>query len=336
MRESLMMMGPEATDDSREASHRPRVDLGALATLAGAARAFAAQGRSERTRAAYRYQWSHFTAWCCRHGVNAMPAEPEVVALYLTDRSAKVSVATLSQALSAISEAHRMAGHDSPRSAAAVQEVWKGIKRTLGSAPRRVAPLVLEDLRRMLPCLRDDSVGGLRDRALLVVGFAGAFRRSELVTLELSDLNFTDDGVVVTVRRSKTDQEGRGVTVGLPHGSDPSTCPPRTLLAWLRAAELQTGPVFRAVNRHGGVGGPLRPGEVGRIVKRAVASVGLDPSKYSAHSLRAGLATTAAKAGKSDRAIMRQGRWASRGMVDRYVRDARLLDGDNAAAGIGL
>ncbi len=307
----------------------------ALGSLALAARAFASEGRSPRTRDAYRYQWTTFTGWCAQHGLRALPAEPSTVAIWLTARSAEVSVATMAQGLAALSEAHRMAGHTSPRSAPVVQEVWKGIKRTIGTKQRRVAPIVLDELRAMVGTL-DESMGAVRNRALLVVGFAGAFRRSELVALEVRDVDYTSDGLVITIRRSKTDQEGAGVTVGLPYGSDPATCPVRTLRAWLEASGITDGALFRAVGRHGGVRGAMSGEAVARIVKRVAAAAGLDASRYSGHSLRAGLATSAAKAGKSDRAIMQQGRWSSRSMLDIYVREARLLDGDNAAAGIGL
>ena len=177
---------------------------------------------------------------------------------------------------------------------------------------------------------------GLRDRALLVVGLAGGFRRSELVALEVADLAFTDDGLVVTVRRSKTDQEGEGATVGLPYGGNPDTCPVRVLRAWLEAHGIESGPAFREVTRAGVVTErPASDRAVDRAVKRAAKAAGLDVDRLSAHSLRAGLATSAARAGKADRAIMRQGRWKSRTMVDRYVREASLFR-ENAATGIGL
>lgn len=189
-----------------------------------------------------------------------------------------------------------------------------------------------------LPAAADGTptIGALRDRVLLLVGFAGAFRRSELVAIEVEDLSFRPEGLVVCVRGSKTDQERAGAEVGLPFGNALETCPVRTARAWLDAAQITSGPVLRAVDRHGNVGEPLAAAEVARIVKRVAERAGLDPAAYSGHSLRAGLATSAASRGKPDRAIMAQGRWSSRAMVDRYVRSATLLDAGNAAAGIGL
>ncbi|MEZ4339082.1 MAG: site-specific integrase [Sandaracinaceae bacterium] len=195
--------------------------------------------------------------------------------------------------------------------------------------------MVVERLRELVTGLEDTRIGK-RDRALLTLGFAGAFRRSELVALDVEDLRFAGEGIEVLIRRSKTDQEAEGAEVGIPFGSDPATCPVRSTRAWLEDAMHGADALFRSVSRHGRVGGRLSGRDVARIVKRAALRAGLDPADFAGHSLRAGLATSAAKAGKNDRAIMRQGRWRSRAMVDRYVRDAKLLDEDNAAAGIGL
>ncbi|MBZ0120678.1 MAG: site-specific integrase, partial [Sandaracinaceae bacterium] len=163
---------------------------------------------------------------------------------------------------------------------------------------------------------------GRRDRALLMVGFAAALRRSELVALDVPDLGFTADGLELALGRTKTDQEEQGVRAGVPFGSDRATCPVRALRAWLEDAAMVEGAVFRSVSRHGRLGGRLSDRDVARIVRRTALRGGLDPSRYTGHSLRAGLAPSAAKAGKRDRAIMKQGRWRSRAMVDRYVRDA--------------
>lgn len=138
------------------------------------------------------------------------------------------------------------------------------------------------------------------------------------------------------MRKSKTDQEGAGALVGVPFGSDRATCPVRSLHAWLDDTGIAEDAIFRAVSRHGRIGQRLSDRDIARIVKRTALRAGLDPAPSAGHSLRAGLATSAAKAGKRDRAIMKQGRWRSRAVVDRYVRDATLIDDDNAAAGIGL
>jgi integrase len=179
------------------------------------------------------------------------------------------------------------------------------------------------------------SLLGLRDRALLTLGFAGAFRRSELVALDVTDISFTADGLEVALRRSKTDQEAAGRKVGIPYGSLRITCPVRALRAWLDAAVITEGAVFRSVNRWSALGDRLSDKAVALVVKRHAATIGLDATKFAGHSQRAGLATSAAKAGKSERAIMNQTGHRSAAMVRRYIRDASLFS-DNAAAGIGL
>jgi integrase len=211
----------------------------------------------------------------------------------------------------------------------------QGIRRKLGVAPSQKTPVLVGDLQRMVRAL-PDSLLGARDRALLLVGFAGGFRRSELVGLDHQDLDFSRDGLTVHLRRSKTDQEGVGRKVGVPFGSDRATCPVRALQAWLDAAAIEDGPVFVGLTRHGKTTGNRLDGrDVARAVKRAALTVGLDASKFAGHSLRAGLATSAAKAGKSERAIMAQTGHRSVMMVRRYIRDADLFS-DNAAAGLGL
>ena len=333
---AVRALGPEDEIEDPEIVEDREVLAPPLA-LVESARSFAQDARAERTRDAYRYQWARFEAWCEQYGFVPLPAAPGTLALYLTAwASDGGSVASLAQALAAIGEAHSVAGHPSPRNAPEVREVWKGIRRRLGTAPRRrVAPVVVDELRQLVGVLADTRIGR-RDRALLTIGFAAALRRSELVALDVADLRFTLDGLEVMVRKSKTDQEGEGADVGVPFGSDPATCPVRSLRAWLEDAMIEGDAVFRSVNRHGRVGSRLSARAVARIVQRTALAAGLDPALYAGHSLRAGLATSAAKAGKRDRAIMKQGRWKSRAMVDRYVRDATLIDDDNAAAGIGL
>lgn len=307
--------------------------LAELAPLAETARSYVAAARSERTRAIYRAQWSAFAGWCEACGLVALPAPAETVALYLTARAQQGrKVSTLALALAAISQAHQMAGHESPRSSTVVREAFKGIRRTHGSAPRQKAPVLAAQLRTMVEALPAD-LRGLRDRALLLVGFAGAFRRSELVAVTVGDVVFSVEGVTVTIRRSKTDQEGHGRKIGLPYGSTAATCPVRALRAWLDASRVTEGTVLRSVDRHGNVGPALSGRDVARVVKRAAQAVQLDPKAFAGHSLRAGLATSAAKAGKAAHAIMKTTGHRSVAMVQRYVRDAELFR-DNAAAGL--
>ena len=307
----------------------------ALAGLAEQAREYVKASKAPNTVRAYRSDWAGFVAWCEGQGVASLPAAPETIALYLTHQAPAVTVATLGRRLVSIGQAHRAAGHEDPTKALAVKAVWQGIRRTKGTAPKCKAPAVTEEVRRMVEALPAGLLGA-RDRALLLVGFAGAFRRSELVGLNRADVAITLEGLVITLRRSKTDQEGEGRKVGIPYGSRPATCPVRALTGWLDAAGISEGPIFRPVNRHGQLGaGRLSGYGVALVVKRAAEAAGLEPANYAGHSLRAGLATSAANAGASERAIMAQTGHKSVNMVRRYIRDGSLFR-DNAAAVVGL
>jgi len=312
-----------------------------LTQLADRAKDYIREGVSSNTRRAYRGDWSHFSAWCEGQGLVPMPAAPETVVLYLTahadgaDGCRALSVGTLQRRLASLAVAHKVAGHEDPTKAAAVALAWRGIRRAKGVAPRGKAPALVQDVCRMIDAL-PEGILGTRDRALLLVGFAGAFRRSELVGLDRGDVEVTKDGAVVTVRRSKTDQEGEGRKVGIPYGSNPDTCPVRALAAWVEVAAIKDGPIFRPVNRYGQVlAGRLSGYAVALVVKRYAAQVGLDASRYAGHSLRAGLATSAADAGASERSIMAQTGHRSVAMVRRYIRDGSLFR-ENAAATVGL
>ncbi|HXA66095.1 MAG TPA: site-specific integrase [Bryobacteraceae bacterium] len=315
----------------------PSGSVALVSSAATRAREYIAMAKAPATLRAYRADWRDFEGWCVAHSLTPMPAAPETVALYLADHADVLKPATLTRRLAAIAKVHSAAGHDSPASLrhATVSEVFKGIRRSKGTAQTRKAPLLVGQLRAALKDTRGDLLG-LRDRALLLVGFAGAFRRSELVALDVADVAFTEDGLVVTIRRSKTDQEGEGRKVGVPFGSRTATCPVRALRAWLDAAEISSGPVFRAVDRHGRLSAArLCDRAVALIVKRAAELVGLDASIFAGHSLRAGLATSAAAAGASERSIMDQTGHRSVQMVRRYIREGSLFR-DNAASQVGL
>jgi integrase len=224
---------------------------------------------------------------------------------------------------------------DSPTSSGMVRNTLKGIKRALGTATVQKAPALTADIRAMVDAT-DEELIGTRDRALILLGFAGAFRRAEIVSLDASDLDFNRDGLTVTLRRSKTDQEGQGRKIGIPYGSNPDTCPVRTLQAWLEETGITDGSAFRSLNRHGRVQSDrLSPVDVARIVKKLARRADLDPSKYAGHSLRAGHATSAAASGASERSIMNQTGHRSVQMVRRYIREGSLFR-ENSAGKLGL
>lgn len=314
-----------------------RISAAVLAHSFNRAEAYARNSTAENTRRGYLSDWRQFETWCIGAGVDSLPARPETVALYISQLAETHKPATIGRHLAAIASAHKAHGHSSPASMqhGAVSAVWHGIKRTHGTAQVQKNPLMVPDLRRITENL-DDKLIAVRDRALLLVGFAGAFRRSELVGLDIEACAFSSDGLVVTLKRSKTDQEGQGRKVGLPYGSNPETCPVRSLRAWIEASGIEAGPLFRHINRHG----QMQPGRlsgtaVALIVKKHAGAAGLDATKFAGHSLRAGLATAAAIAGASERSIMNQTGHRSGNMVRRYIRDATLFR-ENAAAVVGL
>lgn len=257
------------------------------------------------------------------------------MAAYIAECAGRLKVGSILRRLNVIAEAHKATELDSPTSSGMVRNTLKGIRRTVGTAAVQKAPAVTADIRAMLEAT-DTGLIGTRDRAMVLLGFAGAFRRSEIVGLDFSDLTFSRDGLTVTLRCSKTDQEAQGCKIGIPYGSNPETCPVRTLQAWLEKAGITDGPAFRSLNRHGAVQpGRLSPVDVARVVKKLAERAGLDPAKYAGHSLRAGHATSAAASGASERSIMNQTGHRSVQMVRRYIREGSLFR-ENSAGKLGL
>lgn len=306
-----------------------------LAGLLEEASEFIKESKSQNTVKAYRAAWNDFTAWCTMHRLQSLPASPETVVAYLTDQARTHKVSTLQLRLAAISEAHQVAGHEKPTEEKIVRLTMRGIRRTLGTKQKQAAAAITPDVLAMVAA-QPRNLLGIRNTALLLVGFAGAFRRSELVNLDVEDVDFRAEGLVITIRRSKTDQEGEGQQVAIPYGRRVDTCPVQALRAWLDAAGITEGPIFRSVNRHGQVQpGRLSDQTVRLVVKKAAEAAGLDATKYSGHSLRAGLATSAAANGVEERDIQKQTRHKSVTVLRRYIRDGELFR-DNAAGRIGL
>ncbi|MEM0960934.1 MAG: site-specific integrase [Bacteroidota bacterium] len=353
---------------------RSSAPLAPVEADAESARRFAEAARSDATLRAYRSDWADFTAWCDDRGLAAMPATPETVALYIASRAeagpddergrptAPLKVATLERRLAAISQAHKLAGVESPalRSREPLHSVWAGVVRTLGAAREKVAPALASDVVAMAAACdaaarlgegAEEAPPGTalrarRDKAMLLLGFAAALRRSELAAVETGNLSFSPDGLRLLIPRSKSDQEGAGQVVGVAYGERAGTCPVRAVRSYLAAASREladqgrpsplSGPVFRSVDRWGRLGRRAITGRtVANVVKQYAEAAGLDPSLYAGHSLRAGFATTAARAGKPDRAIQKQTRHKSAAMLAEYVREGRLFD-ENASEGIGL
>jgi integrase len=329
--------GAESTDQvSGPDASAERYGLAAVEDAAARANSYASNSKSAATIRAYAAGWRDFLSFCQLHGTDPLPASEQTVAAYLAalaDRGAKA--ATIARRLVVISQAHKAADLPSPTTSSLVSRTHAGIRRTIGTAQTGKAPALVEDLKRMLEKVPSTRVG-MRDRPLLLLGFAGGFRRSELVALDVADLEFSSAGLIVTLRRAKTDQEGRSRRIGIPYGSSEKTCPVRSVQAWLATARIVDGAVFRSLDRFQRVQ-PRRLSDkaVARVIKRRAAAVGLDPERYAGHSLRAGLATSAAAGGASERDIMNQTGHRSSDMVRRYIREGNLFK-SNAASLAGL
>ncbi len=297
---------------------------------------YAQHSRADATKRGYAADLRGFAAWCEQRRLRSFPAAPSTVATYFTERANQGrKVSTIRRGLSAIAMTHRRAGLSNPCETGEVVAVMEGITRTKGLAPVQKKPLTIEVLRSVLRHVPGD-LKGTRDRALLILQFAAALRRSELVAIRIEDVEFSPEGIRLTIRKSKTDQQGKGVVVGIARGEHPETCPLKALKDWLAVAPFDNGPLFRSVSCHGYVAkGPLSAGSVARLVKCYVEAAGFDPGLYSGHSARAGFATSAALAGASERQIGRGTRHRSVECLRQYVRTATVFE-DSASGMVGL
>jgi site-specific recombinase XerD len=297
-----------------------------LRSLADQAEDLARAALSPATRRAYQTFWGAFDTWCRAQGLESLPAAPETLCLYLAWLAPQKSVRTVGVVLAAVALAHRTNGHPSPTEDPHVRMVVRGLKRTHGKPARAKDALRVSDLGAMVRELGTELLG-LRDRALLLLGFAGAFRRSELVALNVEDLKEVPEGLVVLLRRSKTDPEGEGRKVGIPKAHRPALCPVAAVKAWTTAAGIETGPLFRPVDRWGKLRpeGRLSDRTVALVVQRAAKRAGLDATTLAGHSLRSGFCTEAARAGASERAIMTQTGHKSATTLRGYIRDGGMF-----------
>lgn len=306
--------------------------------------------RAANTVRGYRADWTDFTTWCDTAGHSPLPADPATLTGYLTHLAARgLKVGTISRRLSAITFAHAVHDLPDPTAGARVLAVWEGIRRTHTTPPTQALPLMpplLHDVLDACPTTRtwtsatrdpEPDLAGLRDRALLLVGFVTALRRSELAALDVAHLAEHPRGLVLSIARSKTNQTGaQPELVVIPHGGNPRRCPVTALTAWLDAADITDGPVFRPVSKgNRSLDRRLHPESVNTLVRNAIRRAGTDASGYSAHSLRAGFVTHAHLRGATDRAIAHQTRHRSLATLSGYVRIHTAWD-DNAATQLGL
>jgi len=312
-----------------------------LAGLVEAAADYASLARADATKRAYRHDWQSWQFWAERRHLVALPAAPGAIAAYLADQADKGrSISTIARALTSISVAHKLARAGEPTRDPIVRETWAGICRAKGIAPlRQAAPLLPEDLVRICSVLPHTAIGA-RDRAILLFGFASALRRQEIGRINVGDLTDRPEGLRLIVRRSKTDQEGKGRIVGIPFGVS-DLCPVAALRTWLEVAGIKSGAVFRRVldsrrrqaELFPDLGDRLDGRAICLVVKKAAIAAGYDGSIYSGHSLRAGFCTAAAAAGATERAIARHTGHKSERVLRGYIREGGLFD-DNACKGL--
>jgi integrase len=318
--------GPQAADaDALERPIRMPACAGTCtATLRAGVEAYVQAGIAFATKRAYRADRNHFEAW---GGV--IPATDAQVAAYLADHATVLKVSALTRRLAAVSIAHDARDLPNPVRTPLVRATMRGIRREHGADQHQAKPLLREDLFVVLGAM-GDRLKDHRDRALLLVGFAGGLRRSELAATNFIDFEWVREGIILTIRRSKADQDGVGRKIGIPFGRT-LYCPVRALQNWVCAARIEEGPVFRPVDRHGRMSASRLSGEaVSLILRDRMADAGFEPTAYSGHSLRAGFATSATRAGVSTFKIRQQTGHASDAMLSRYVRDGELFLGNAA------
>lgn len=290
------------------------------------------KSKSANTLKSYASDWHDFLDWCEYHKVSDLPAEPETIVNYINDLADSARANTVSRRISAISENHIAAGFSgsNPAHAGIVRDAMKAIRREKGTFQHGKSPILLETLSLIADCFAEDDIVALRDKALLFLGFAGAFRRSELVAIKIEHLTFSTEGLLVFIPQSKGDQLGKGSQVAIPYAPDKKICAVHAVQQWILAAQIQSGPLFRPFkknremrDRH------LSDKSVVLIVKKYVTMIGLSSADFSGHSLRRGFATSAAQHNIDALSIMNQTRHKSEKMVHRYIEQGNVFK-DNA------
>jgi len=268
------------------------------------------------TLRAYKADYKDFSSFCIRHGFKSMPTEPKIVSLYLTYLSQKSKFSTLKRRLASISVIHKLSGHYIDTKHPLITENLMGIKRIKGSYQKAKKPILINELKLIIDVINKDKneKRKFKNKALILVGFAGGFRRSELVAIHYDDVDFVPEGIKIFVKRSKTDQSGEGMTKGIPYFSNPDYCPVISLKNWFKKLEIKSGKIFDMSDK-----------SVAITIKKYAAIAGLDSNKYSGHSLRSGFATSTADLGADERSIMAMTGHKTTQMVRRYIQEANLF-----------
>ena len=279
---------------------------------------------------AYKSDFEDFSLFCIKNGFKSIPSDPKIVSLYLTYLSSKeVKISTLKRRLVSIGVMHKIKGHYLDTKHPAIIQNLMGIKRRKGSRQTGKKPLLINDLKKIVDLINhqnDPDIKKLRDKALLLIGFAGGFRRNELISLDKEDLDFVFEGVKIKVKKSKTDQFGEGFVKGIPHFENYLYCPVKNLSHWLNISKIKKGPIFVRFSKGSKLTNiRLTDQSVALIIKEYLIKAGIDSKNYSGHSLRSGFATSAAEAGAEERSIMAMTGHKSTEMVRRYIKEANLF-----------
>jgi site-specific recombinase XerD len=273
--------------------------------------------KSTNTLRAYQSDYNDFSLFCSKNGFHAMPTQPKILALYITHLSSYSKYSTLKRRLASISILHKTKGHYIDTKHPIIIENLMGIKRTNGSNQKGKKPLLINDLKLLIKAIdqsKEKNIRKIRDKALVLIGFSGGFRRSELVDLEYEDIEFVTEGVKIFVKRSKTDQSGEGMIKAIPYFDNENFCPVKALDKWIVEAELNDGKIFNISDK-----------SVALIIKKYANYAGLDAHRYAGHSLRSGFATSTAESGAEERNIMAMTGHKSTEMVRRYIKEANLF-----------
>ena len=285
--------------------------------------------KAANTLRAYKSDFKDFGAFCAKHGFNSMPTEPKIVSLYLTHLSKSSKMSTLRRRLVSISMVHKIKGHYLDTKHPVIIENLMGIKRLKGTIQKGKKPILINHLKSIINVINEQKIEEIkkaRDKSIVLIGFGGGFRRTELVSLDHEDLEFVAEGLKITIKRSKTDQFGEGMTKGLPYFDNEVYCPVSNLKKWLELSKIKDGPIFRRFAKGLSVTkNRLTDQTVVLLIKNYLSLAGIDNSNFSGHSLRAGFATVAAESGADERSIMAMTGHKTSQMVRRYIREANIF-----------
>ena len=286
--------------------------------------------KANNTVRAYKSDFNDFGLFCAQNGFKSLPTTPDTISLYLSYLSSKdIKVSTLKRRLVSIKVLHKLKGHYLDSKNPIIIETLMGIKRRKGSIQRGKKPILIKNLKEIINAIdrqNKEEIKKFRDRSIILIGFAGGFRRNEIVSLDCEDLDFVQEGLKIDIRRSKTDQFGEGFTKALPYFDSSQYCPVLSLKKWIKVSKITSGPVFRRFSKGSKLSkNRLTDQTVALLIKEYLKLAGIDNKNYSGHSLRSGFATSAAESGVEERSIMAMTGHKSTEMVRRYIKEANLF-----------